>query len=68
MTNRHIPTSRLRRSVLRGCLFAFLAAAVFAGSAMLAGQAEDTPASAGESVSTEDLIEAVMFNTGPMGQ
>ncbi len=47
-------------------LFAFVASAVLAGSALLVVSKNDPPASANDPANPEDLIEAVMFNTGPM--
>lgn len=63
----HLQEGRpLPRSLARMLLFAFVASAVLAGSALLVVSKNDPPASANDPANPEDLIEAVMFNTGPM--
>ncbi len=66
MKNHFKTESRKRRPILSCCLFAFLAAAVFAASTMLVDSEKNSPVSANDPKGSEDLIEAVMFNTGPM--
>lgn len=61
-----MPKSRMRRSILGCFLFASLAAAVIAASTMLVDSEKRSPAPESNPKSSEDLIEAVMFNTGPM--
>jgi len=56
----------MRRSILGCCLFASLAVAVIAASTMLGDSEKRSPAPESNPKSSEDLIEAVMFNTGPM--
>lgn len=58
--------SRKRSSIGTCCLVAFLASAVIAASTILADSEESPPGFANDPRSSEDLIEAVMFNTGPM--